>query len=406
MGRRRAHHRLLEPSDPRVAAHRIIGAAAALLAIATAASAAEAPAVELSATYTGEAWRNLQGGLRRGSVYLENLEAAVDIDAERAVGWRGATARVSAFWNDDDTLSDRLVGDLQAISNKDSPGGARLYEAWVRQDFGPAAVKVGVIDLNSELAVNKTATVFVNGAQGLGLDLAQVGENGPSVFPTTGLGVIAEAPIDRHWTVRVGAFDGLPGGFEAPREQMFSVGRHDGILAIAEVVHESDDEARFAVGLWSHSAKFDGLDASTSRHSSMGGYALVEGPLARWGDRRLDGFARLGLAEPTTEEIAAAYSAGLVLRGRLLGFEDEALGLGVTSVQTGGPYRRTQAALGARVGRHETTVELTYRAQVTPWLAVQPDVQYVINPGADPALKDALVAGLRFEVAWSGPSGR
>jgi carbohydrate-selective porin OprB len=33
-------------------------------------------------------------------------------------------------------------------------------------------------------------------------------------------------------------------------------------------------------------------------------------------------------------------------------------------------------------------------------------VQYVINPDADPALKNALVVGLRFEVAWSGPSGR
>ncbi|HEY0646487.1 carbohydrate porin, partial [Phenylobacterium sp.] len=164
-----------------MAAHRIIGAAAALLAFATAASAEEAPAVQLSATYTGEAWRNLEGGLRRGSVYLENLEAGVDIDAERAFGWRGATVRVSAFWNDDDTLSERLVGDIQAISGKDATGGVRLYEAWVRQEFGGAAVKLGVIDLNSDLAINKAALLFVNGAQGLGLDLAQVGRDGPSV---------------------------------------------------------------------------------------------------------------------------------------------------------------------------------------------------------------------------------
>jgi porin len=27
-------------------------------------------------------------------------------------------------------------------------------------------------------------------------------------------------------------------------------------------------------------------------------------------------------------------------------------------------------------------VELTYQAQVTPWLQLQPDFQYVINPGA------------------------
>ena len=91
--------------------------------------------------------------------------------------------------------------------------------------------------------------------------------------------------------------------------------------------------------------------------------ALVAGALVvGWAVGRA-GFARLGLAEPRTEEIATSYSAGLVLSGRLLGFEDEALGLGVTSVRTGAPYRRAQAALRARVGRHETAVELTYRAQ-------------------------------------------
>jgi porin len=399
------HHRPLELADPRVAVHRIIGAAAALLAIGTAASAAEAPAVELSATYTGEAWRNVQGGLRRGSVYLENLEAAAEVDMERAFGWRGATVRVSAFWNDDDTLSERLVGDIQAISGKDTTGGTRLYEAWVRQELGGGAVKLGVIDLNSDLAVNKAALLFANGAQGLGLDLAQAGQTGPSVFPNTGLGALAELPIDGHWAVKVGAFNGVPRHSDR-RGPTFRIGADDGAFVVAELLHESDSETRFALGLWSHTARFDTMGGPVERDSSMGGYVLVERPLARWGDRRLDGFARFGLAEPKTEEIAAAYSAGLVLSGRLLGFEDEAIGVAFTTAQAGRPHRRAHAAMGEPVDTRETAVELTYRAQVIPWLAVQPDVQYVINPGADPALKNALVVGLRFEMAWSGPSGR
>ena len=386
-------------------AYRIIGAAAALLAIGPAASAADAPAVELSATYTGEAWRNLRGGLRSGSVYLENLEAAAEVDMERAFGWRGATVRVSAFWNDDDTLSERLVGDIQAVSGKDAGGGTRLYEAWVRQAIGGGDVKLGVIDLNSDLAVNKSALLFVNGAQGLGLDLAQAGRDGPSVFPNTGLGVLADVPIDGHWAVKIGVFNGLPRHSDR-RGPNVRIRARDGVFVVGELLHESDNETRFALGLWSHTAKFDAMGRSEARDSSMGGYALIERPLGRWGDRRLDGFARLGLAEPETEEIAAAYSAGLVLRGPLLGFEDEALGVAFTTAQTGRPHRRTQAALGAPVDKHETAVEVTYRAQVTPWLAVQPDAQYVINPGVDPALKNALVVGLRFEVAWSGPSGR
>ena len=51
----------------------------------------------------------------------------------------------------------------------------------------------------------------------------------------------------------------------------------------------------------------------------------------------------------------------------------------------------------------EELIELTYQAQVTPWLQLQPDLQYVINPGAgvqnpdDPTrnLSNALVAGVR-----------
>jgi porin len=43
-------------------------------------------------------------------------------------------------------------------------------------------------------------------------------------------------------------------------------------------------------------------------------------------------------------------------------------------------------------------LEVTYRAQIKPWLALQPDVQYIINPNMDLNLKDAWVFGLRTEV--------
>jgi carbohydrate-selective porin OprB len=35
------------------------------------------------------------------------------------------------------------------------------------------------------------------------------------------------------------------------------------------------------------------------------------------------------------------------------------------------------------------------------FVALQPDVQYIVNPGADPQLDDSLVFGLRVEFAWA-----
>ncbi len=47
---------------------------------------------------------------------------------------------------------------------------------------------------------------------------------------------------------------------------------------------------------------------------------------------------------------------------------------------------------------HETAVELTYRTQLFPWLAIQPGVQMIFNPGADSSLDNAVVSIVRFEI--------
>jgi porin len=43
---------------------------------------------------------------------------------------------------------------------------------------------------------------------------------------------------------------------------------------------------------------------------------------------------------------------------------------------------------------------------VNEWLTLQPDLQYIVNPGLEPALRDAMVLGLRFELAGSWPMAR
>ncbi len=69
--------------------------------------------------------------------------------------------------------------------------------------------------------------------------------------------------------------------------------------------------------------------------------------------------------------------------------------IAVTTSHASSKYRQINAS-----GSSETVVEITYRAQLQPWLAVQPLVQRIFNPNMDPALKDAWVAGVRIEVAF------
>jgi porin len=60
------------------------------------------------------------------------------------------------------------------------------------------------------------------------------------------------------------------------------------------------------------------------------------------------------------------------------------------------------------VRHNETVVEATYQYQATPWLKIQPDFQFVFNPGAgianpdDPTekVKDEAVLGVRATIAF------
>ena len=74
---------------------------------------------------------------------------------------------------------------------------------------------------------------------------------------------------------------------------------------------------------------------------------------------------------------------------------------GIATAFTGDNYEDAQELAGSSADSRETNLELTYRAPVTDWLTLQPDIQYVINPGVDPELDNALVFLLRFELTWS-----
>lgn len=82
---------------------------------------------------------------------------------------------------------------------------------------------------------------------------------------------------------------------------------------------------------------------------------------------------------------------------------DDLLGIAVAHAGSGSSARQAAFNNAGPIDRAETAVELTWRAQVSDWLTLQPHIQYVRNPGLQPNLDDTLVAGLRFELNWSRP---
>jgi len=367
------------------------------------------PPLLLEAVYTGEAWRNVSGGVREDGTYIDNIDVIATLDAERAWSWTGTTFLVSGLHNNRPTLSDRIVGDIQTVSNIDTDGATRLYEAWVERAFDAGAIKLGLIDLNSELDVNETGALFINSSHGIGPDFSQVGENGPSIFPITGLGAVTRWDYSESVQVRLAAFEGTVGDPTHPRRTTVDLEGDEGSLLVAEVTVHPTDANRSILGVWRHTGRStDFADEELVRRTeSLGFYALTEGTLMERGEGSLAGFLRVGVADSDVHQISRYIGAGIVWSGPLLASaeREEQLGLSVGNVTNGDAFRHAQADLGLAYERHETAIELTYRMQALPWLALQPDLQYIINPGTDPTLNDAWAVGLRFELSWSNEPG-
>jgi porin len=49
---------------------------------------------------------------------------------------------------------------------------------------------------------------------------------------------------------------------------------------------------------------------------------------------------------------------------------------------------------------HETVLEASYKLQINDQLFLQPDLQYIINPGGYRHLDSALVTALRFDFTY------
>lgn len=99
-------------------------------------------------------------------------------------------------------------------------------------------------------------------------------------------------------------------------------------------------------------------------------------------------FARLGYSDGDVNLIERHYSLGFSFDGMIPGRPKDVFGVV-------GWYNDFSDDLASNLDDSSEGFEAYYRFQVTPWLQVSPDVQYLIDPGITEGADDAVVLGLR-----------
>ena len=347
--------------------------------------------------YTGELWRNADGGLKTGSRYLDNVDATLQIDLAQAWGLRG-TLFAHALYNNGTTLSDELVGDAQTITNIDTIESLRVFELWYEFGEGPWSLRSGLYAVDGEFDINNAGGLFINSSHGTGTDLGQSGENGPSIFPVSALGVRYQYRAEK-FAARIAVLDGVPGDPEDPASNRIDLGGDDGLLMLAELELPLGESGRFWGGYWRYSEDFERI-AGGFASGNDGLYAGLEFSVPVAG-RSIDGFVRYGRADDRFNDFESYLGAGLVVNGPFPSRAADQIGIAIAIASAGGPYRDALELSGDGAESRETNIELTYRTQINPWLALQPNLQFVKNPASTGSIDNALVIGLRFEASFA-----
>ncbi len=379
--------------------------------------------------YDGEGFADISGGMRRGGTYLGNLNLQLSLDGQRLISWPGVTLFLYGLGIHGGHPSGHFVGDAQGVSNLEAPAKWKLQEGWIQQNlFGNRfSALFGRYDLNSEFYRLQSASLFLNSSFGIGPEFSQSGQNGPSIFPFTSVGGrLAIKPIEQI-VFRTAVLDGIPVERPNGARQVFANG--DGALIVTEAAYlyrpvgsEQPRTREFrigrnccgtytgklAFGSWYYTATFDDLtkvraDGLPARHhGSHGVYGLVDWTVYQDSnntDRQVGLFGQLGVGDRHVNRFAYYTGGGLTFSGFIPARKEDEFGVAVAAAHNGTPFIEARQNQGVPNRRSEVTIELTYLAQVGAHLAIQPDLQFVINPNTDPRIKNAVAFILRFELS-------
>lgn len=354
------------------------------------------PKLEWGASYTQDYWQDINGGLRRGGGAPGLLDLEATVDGRIWGGSQDDLLHIEVFGLTGSSISNR-VGDLQGLDNIEGRDTVTVYEAWYQHNFQAAGLKLrgGLMGYDEQFDILDSAGVFLNSSFGLEPTVAQAPV--PS-YPVSTLGGTLRWDGSSGAYALLGVYDGTPGLPDHPRGTHVDFSSGAGILSALEIGSTGSGRTpyKLAIGAWYNSHTYQDL-AGNTRVRNLGAYLIGERRLLGDDEHlpKVDAFFQVGYANTQSNPLDGYLGVGIDLTGLWTARPQDVLGLGVASAHTSELFRRTTD--GARPA--ETAVELTYSMPVNRHFSIQPDVQYIFNPGADASVGHALIVGVRVTLA-------
>jgi len=371
--------------------------------------------IEVALGLTNIYQQNTHGGIsthRRQGRHTGSYDLEISSDLQKLLGVEGGTLYVhtEGSWSRSD-IDATSVGSV-FLANFDTRGRRAMdvTELWYEQSLFDESmfIRLGKFDIRGWFEcrgcpASFDGSVYANDETGQFLNGALV--NDPTIpFPDFGLGAIIHWNPVESWYASIGAIDAQADGRETGfvtafhKEDYFFYVCETGITPQLSSAN-GPLQGAYRIGVWNDPQPKANSDASKTYRDDVGLYLSCDQMLCKESreaedTQGLGTFFRYGLANDRKNDINDFWSAGFQYQGLLDGRDDDVLGVGFAQGVFSDKASTTYTA------DSESVFEAYYNVQVSPWWNVSPGIQYIANPGGAGAVSDAVVVGVRSQMAF------
>lgn len=374
--------------------------------------------VTVRGDYVSETLSALDGGLRKGTTYVQQVRLGADFDMDRLADVEGATVHVTVNDRRGVGLSSDFVGNRLPI--QEAAGGyyARLTEFSWEQNLmaGRLNLRLGYFAMGNDLGGMPIGCNFVNAAF-CAHPLSMSGDSGWYNYPNARWGAAVRYKLRSDVTVRTGVYQVNPRLNDEDNAWHPFAGGTTGVLLPLEVEYDPGAArdsnvlpGHYKIGLYYDTSRVTAQAGGDSVRGRHGLYLLADQMIWRQGrgPRGLSLFGQATFNPQETGQITRWYAAGLIKTGTFRHRDADTAGLGFVYAEVDPRLRRAHVDVAPVPGSYaslpagEMAIEMSYGFQANRWLVIRPDVQYIIDPGAFSYRRtpDALAMGCQVRMQF------
>ena len=400
--------------------------------------------VDISLNYTSDLAGNVTGGMSRGFTYCDNFTLDLEFHTEQLLGYKGGTLSVIMLNRDGNNLSALHIGNQFTVQQVYGGSTAIFYGLAYDQHFcdDKFSFKFGRIAAGDDFASSPLYWLYMNN----GID------GNPQSLPVNGMFTTYPWAV---WGARLhvkmtGETGGMIGVYQVtPQASLpymhglnWNINPNDGVMVIGQYGWSPEF---FKPAASSAPAKSEGKSVAPATdgknftaaadaiplhglpgHYWMGGYYSTwtysqfgssQGQQGAYGlywhfdqmlyrmsptkDTGLTAWSAFVLCpQQNTAKVPFQYNGGLVYTGIIPSRPNDVSIFGVAYGNFSSNYAQANQATLGGYAIYELVYELGYRINMTKFAYIQPDAQWVINPGGTGTIPNALVLGAQIGVTF------